>query len=63
MGQVKYNAYMGATGLPVWEIQADVRTYLNMVKWRYTKLMPTYFRYEFLESLISHMTQKVRPIV
>lgn len=54
---------MSTNGLPAWEIQNDVRMYLNMCKWRYTKLMPVVFRYEFLEAVISHILEKVRPIM
>ena len=63
MGKAKFNAFMSGNGLPAWEIQNDVRMYLNMCKWRYTKLMPTLFRYEFMEGVINQILLKVRPLI
>ena len=62
MGRWKYENFLDF-GLPVWEIQNDMRIYLNMYKWRYTKIMPTNFKYEFLEKLIERILTKINPYI
>ena len=49
-------------GLPLWEIQDDIRFLANMHKWRYSKVLPINFRHEFMIRVTKYILDRLPEI-